>query len=119
MGWKLLSEHWSCKSKGEIILNPMINISILLIVAFILAIITLIIQTTHFLLSLFCLEAILLSAIIITCLIVNIINIDLPFIAILILTLGACEASLGLRLIVSISRKIGSDIINNLTINKC
>jgi NADH:ubiquinone oxidoreductase subunit K len=42
-----------------------------------------------------------------------------PYITIVILTIRVVEARLGLRLLVIISRKHGSDIIKSLTINKC
>lgn len=40
-------------------------------------------------------------------------------ISIVILTFGACEARLGLRLIVIISRYYGRDMLKTLTTNKC
>lgn len=46
-------------------------------------------------------------------------NTSLPQLRIIILTFGACEARLGLRIIVLISRTYGSDKLNSLTINKC
>jgi NADH-ubiquinone oxidoreductase chain 4L len=41
------------------------------------------------------------------------------FFFIIILTIGATEARIGLALLISISRKSGSDIIKSLTIRKC
>lgn len=38
---------------------------------------------------------------------------------VILLSLGACEASLGLALIVTAARTSGNDILNSLTINKC
>lgn len=42
-----------------------------------------------------------------------------PQLTIILLTIRVVEARLGLRLLVIISRKHGSDIIKSLTINKC
>lgn len=97
----------------------MINIIFIIIISFIISLIALIIQHTHFLISLFCLEAIILSMIILISIINIYISIYTPFISIILLTLGACEARLGLSLLVIISRSSGSDILNSLTINKC
>ncbi len=44
---------------------------------------------------------------------------SLGVLRIIILSIGACEARLGLALLVLLARSYGSDIINNLTINKC
>lgn len=46
-------------------------------------------------------------------------NIPIPTISIVILTFGACEASLGLRLIVIMSRYYGRDLFKSLSTNKC
>lgn len=76
-------------------------------------------QRTHLLISLFCLEGIILSLVLYIPSIIYYSNIILPTISIIILTFGACEARLGLSLIVLISRSYGSDIIQSLTTNKC
>lgn len=36
-----------------------------------------------------------------------------------VLTFGACEAAVGLALLVLISRRVGRDILNQLRLNKC
>ena len=41
------------------------------------------------------------------------VSVSIPSISIVILTFGACEARLGLRLIVKISRSSGSDIVTS------
>jgi len=51
--------------------------------------------------------------------IIHITNMPLSTIRIILLTFGACEASLGLRIIVLMSRSYGSDMIKSLRINKC
>lgn len=92
---------------------------LLLLYALLLSIITLITKNKHFLITLLALEAITLILIILISSIsiqTNMINILLR---ILVLTLGACEASIGLRLLVNISRKTGSDMLKSLSINSC
>ena len=46
-------------------------------------------------------------------------NMPLSTISIILLTFGACEARLGLSLIVIISRYYGRDIFKSLSTNKC
>jgi len=82
-------------------------------------ILTLLIQRTHFLISLLCLEGIILRTVLFIPIIIYSISLILPTIRIIILTFGACEASLGLSLLVKISRSYGSDIISSLSTNKC
>lgn len=90
------------------------------LITYIITIITFIIQRTHLLITLLCLEGIILSIVLIlpSCLYFSGI-IRISTLALIILTIGACEARLGLRIIVVISRSHGSDLINNLTSRKC
>jgi len=74
---------------------------------------------SHLLLSLFCLENIILCLVLLISLLTSITAIILPQSSIILLTFGACEARLGLSIIVIISRSYGSDILNSITINKC
>jgi NADH-ubiquinone oxidoreductase chain 4L len=76
-------------------------------------------QQKHLLISLLCLEGIILSLVLYIPCLIYIINLILPTISIILLTFGACEARLGLRIIVLISRSYGSDILKSLTTNKC
>lgn len=76
-------------------------------------------QRSHLLISLLCLEGIILRLVLLIPSIIYARNITLPSLSIILLTFGACEARLGLRIIVLISRSYGSDIIKSLTINKC
>jgi len=85
----------------------------------ILAIIGLIINRKHLLIALLYLEAFMLSLVIIIPLSIIIFSSQSIFISIVLLSVGACEASLGLALIVIISRTYGSDLIRSVTINKC
>ena len=95
------------------------NLTRLLILIFIISTIILLTKNNHLLIALLTLEAITLILIITASSVsmqTNMINILL---SILILTRGACEASIGLSLLVNITRKTGSDIIKNLSINSC
>lgn len=82
-------------------------------------VLALLIQRSHFLIRLLCLEGIILRTVLFVPLIIYSYSLILPTIRIIILTFGACEARLGLRLLVKISRSYGSDIISSLSINKC
>lgn len=103
-------------------LNSMIStpqIYLFLHTAFYALIFTFLIQRHHFLISLFSLEGIILILVAMIPLSLSISNIPAITVSIIILTFGACEASLGLRLIVIISRYYGRDILKSLTTNKC
>lgn len=78
-----------------------------------LAILALLIQQSHFLISLLCLEGIILNIVLLVPIIIYEVSVSIPSISIVILTFGACEARLGLRLIVKISRSSGSDIVTS------
>jgi NADH-ubiquinone oxidoreductase chain 4L len=82
-------------------------------------IITTILQRRHILITLLCLEATTLTLTITAIQYIgDTIQIDI-FFFIIILTIGATEARIGLALLISISRKSGSDIVKSLTIRKC
>lgn len=114
-------KQWSCKSYSGLFLNSMThqNINIFLHIAFYAIVFTFLIQRRHFLISLFSLEGIILTLVAIIPLSLSLTNITIPTIRIIILTFGACEARLGLRLIVMISRYYGRDIFKSLSTNKC
>ena len=82
-------------------------------------IISFLIQKKHLLILLLSLEGVILSLV----LILSIISFSLKtinlFTPIFLLAIGACEAALGLSLLVVITRFYGSDLINSLSINKC
>lgn len=106
----------------DLCLDSMINIhstSILLNLAFIALVFTFLIQQHHFLISLFSLEGIILTLVAIVPLSLTLSNIPIATISIVILTFGACEARLGLSLIVIISRYYGRDLFKSLSTNKC
>lgn len=112
----------SCKSYNGIFLNSMIysqQIILFLHLAFYAVTFTFLIQRQHFLMSLFSLEGIILTLVAIIPLTLSLSNMPIATIRIILLTFGACEARLGLSLIVIISRYYGRDIFKSLSINKC
>lgn len=76
-------------------------------------------QHKHLLIALLCLEGIILTLVLFVPTVLYISEMTIPTLRIIILTFGACEARLGLRILVYMSRSYGSDIINSATINKC
>lgn len=97
------------------------NISILVLTqaSIYAALFTLLLQHTHFLIALLSLEGIMLATVLFVPISINDCGISIQFIRIVILTIGACEARLGLSLIVNISRSHGSDLISTLSLRKC
>lgn len=91
----------------------------LLISSYIATLVSFFIHHSKFLLSLLCLEGILLSLVILIPFSISYYSNPTYTTALIILTMGACEARLGLSLVVKISRNNGSDNISILTINKC
>lgn len=85
----------------------------------IIAIINLIINKSHFLHVLLCLEIITLSMLLYLSFYFIIFNLSTPLLSVIILTLGACEARLGLTLLVIIVRIFGNDILKNISVRKC
>lgn len=95
------------------------NTSTLLLIIVILSLLILAHQRNHILITLLRLEFLILSIAALALFnIGNNINLH-TFTMPLILTLGAIEASLGLALLISITRKSGSDLTSSLTIIKC
>jgi NADH-ubiquinone oxidoreductase chain 4L len=113
------TQHWSCKSKIENSLSSMNRLISLIILSICSAILALIIQQSHFLIALLCLEGIILNIVLFVPLIMYNLALFVPSIRIIMLTFGACEASLGLSLIVKMSRSFGSDILLTSSTNKC
>jgi len=101
------------------LLKPM-NLMSLFQISYILALLAFISQRYHLLITLLCLEGIILSAVLLIpsfLFIARITNISI--FALVILTLGACEARVGLRILVNMSRSYGSDIFKSISSNKC
>lgn len=96
------------------------NTLMLVQIPYIFAITSFLIQRTHFLIRLLCLEGIILSLVLLVPISLRFASINISAIYVLvILTIGACEARLGLSLIVIISGNTGSDILISTSINKC
>jgi NADH-ubiquinone oxidoreductase chain 4L len=95
------------------------NYIILIEVCSLVSIFGLIVNKKHLLISLLYLEAFILRLVIIIPMCLSIIISQSIFISIVLLSIGACEARLGLALLVMISRSYGSDLISGIFINKC
>nr|BDI12963.1 NADH dehydrogenase subunit 4l [Abarenicola claparedi oceanica] len=83
------------------------------------SIMALIIQRKHLLMSLLALEGMILTLALFLALLMGSISQLETFLCIILLTFGACEASLGLALLVCMTRSYGTDLVKSLTINKC
>nr|YP_010869763.1 NADH dehydrogenase subunit 4L [Dendrobaena veneta]WGU49271.1 NADH dehydrogenase subunit 4L [Dendrobaena veneta] len=83
------------------------------------AILNLITNQSHFLMTLLSLEGITLSLVLFVPISLSLINISNPMVSVILLTFGACEASIGLSLLVLMSRSYGTDMLSSLTVNKC
>lgn len=95
------------------------DIIFLLPVLTVTTIIALVFQRDHLLIRLLILERIILTLAFLLIILSGNFNNEETFIAIILLTFGACEARLGLALLVSIIRNYGTDLIYALTISKC
>nr|BDQ44300.1 NADH dehydrogenase subunit 4L [Pheretima iizukai] len=85
----------------------------------ILAMTNMLFNQSHFLMTLLSLEGITLSLVLFVPLMLM--NCSAPNISmsVILLTFGACEASLGLGLMVFMSRSYGNDMLKSLTATKC
>nr|NP_009247.1 NADH dehydrogenase subunit 4L [Platynereis dumerilii]AAF02691.1 NADH dehydrogenase subunit 4L [Platynereis dumerilii] len=82
----------------------------------ILSITCVILQRQHLLMALLALEAMILALII---MMIVILSTSWSMFIIVMLTFGACEASLGLACMTAMSRSYGNDRLNSLSSNKC
>nr|BDQ43702.1 NADH dehydrogenase subunit 4L [Metaphire tosaensis] len=85
----------------------------------IMATINMLFNQTHFLMTLLSLEGITLSLVLFVPLMLMNCSAPNAALAVILLTFGACEASLGLGLMVSMSRSFGNDMLKSLTSTKC
>nr|CVK87356.1 NADH dehydrogenase subunit 4L [Placobdella parasitica] len=83
------------------------------------ALLNLMLYKNHFLHLLLCLEIITLSMLMFLSMNFLLMNIPLPLVSVVMLTLGACEASLGLTLLVLMVRLFGNDYMSNISMSKC
>uniref|UniRef100_A0A7N4PX06 NADH-ubiquinone oxidoreductase chain 4L n=1 Tax=Sarcophilus harrisii TaxID=9305 RepID=A0A7N4PX06_SARHA len=98
----------------------MLSININLIVAFTLALIGVLIYRSHLISTLLCLEGIILSLfILITLLITHFHIFSISIIPLILLVFSACEAGIGLALLVKISTTHGNDYVQNLNLLQC
>nr|BDQ44066.1 NADH dehydrogenase subunit 4L [Pheretima lactea] len=85
----------------------------------ILAMINMLFNQSHFLMTLLSLEGITLSLVLFVPLVLMNSTAPNTSMSVIMLTFGACEASLGLGLMVSMSRSYGNDMLKSLTAAKC
>nr|QUT13273.1 NADH dehydrogenase subunit 4L [Nais communis] len=83
------------------------------------AMVGLMMNSKHLLMALLYLEAFMLSLVMLIPLTLIIFSSQSMFISIVLLSVGACEASLGLAMMVMMSRTYGSDLMSSTTMNKC
>ncbi|NP_944667.1 NADH dehydrogenase subunit 4L (mitochondrion) [Kogia breviceps] len=97
---------------------PLIHINIMM--AFIMSLVGLLMYRSHLMSALLCLEGMMLSLFILTALLA----LDSHFILasmipIILLVFAACEAAIGLALLVMISSTYGTDYVQNLNLLRC
>nr|YP_009186412.1 NADH dehydrogenase subunit 4L [Castor fiber]WEG23710.1 NADH dehydrogenase subunit 4L [Castor fiber subsp. birulai]WGT73995.1 NADH dehydrogenase subunit 4L [Castor fiber subsp. birulai]CBX20864.1 nadh dehydrogenase subunit 4L [Castor fiber]CBX20876.1 nadh dehydrogenase subunit 4L [Castor fiber]CBX20888.1 nadh dehydrogenase subunit 4L [Castor fiber] len=91
-----------------------------LFLAFLASLLGALIYRSHLMSSLLCLEGMMLSIFITTTLITLNFNITLSFmLPIIILVFAACEAAVGLALLVTMSNTYGTDYVQNLNLLQC
>lgn len=97
---------------------PLIYINIIL--AFTMALVGLFIYRSHLISSLLCLEGLILSLFVIITLTILSTHLTLTnILPIILLVFAACEAALGLSLLVKTSNTYGIDYVHNLNLLKC
>nr|YP_002519880.1 NADH dehydrogenase subunit 4L [Myrmecobius fasciatus]ACK57361.1 NADH dehydrogenase subunit 4L [Myrmecobius fasciatus]QSH39824.1 NADH dehydrogenase subunit 4L [Myrmecobius fasciatus]CBJ55436.1 NADH dehydrogenase subunit 4L [Myrmecobius fasciatus] len=98
----------------------MLTINLNLIMAFLLALMGVLIYRTHLMSTLLCLEGMMLSLFIMMCLLMSHFHMFSMAIApLILLVFSACEAGIGLALLVKISGTHGNDHIHNLNLLQC
>nr|ACJ05527.1 NADH dehydrogenase subunit 4L [Microcebus murinus]ACJ05531.1 NADH dehydrogenase subunit 4L [Microcebus murinus]ACJ05539.1 NADH dehydrogenase subunit 4L [Microcebus murinus]ACJ05543.1 NADH dehydrogenase subunit 4L [Microcebus murinus]ACJ05547.1 NADH dehydrogenase subunit 4L [Microcebus murinus] len=96
------------------------SISINIILAFTAALLGMLMFRSHMMSSLLCLEGMMLSMFILSTLIILNMQLTMSFIMpILLLVFAACEAAIGLALLVTVSNTYGLDYIQNLNLLQC
>ncbi|YP_006883662.1 NADH dehydrogenase subunit 4L (mitochondrion) [Sarcophilus harrisii] len=98
----------------------MLSINMNLIVAFALALVGVLIYRSHLMSTLLCLEGMMLSLfILMTLLITHFHMFSMSMLPLILLVFSACEAGIGLALLVKISTTHGNDYIQNLNLLQC
>nr|YP_009114622.1 NADH dehydrogenase subunit 4L [Varecia variegata]AII98205.1 NADH dehydrogenase subunit 4L [Varecia variegata] len=96
------------------------SIFINIILAFIIALLGMLIFRSHLMSSLLCLESMMLSMFILSTLTILSLHLTTSFMMpILLLVFAACEAAVGLALLVTVSNTYGLDYIQNLNLLQC
>nr|NP_071692.1 NADH dehydrogenase subunit 4L [Chalinolobus tuberculatus]Q9G3R5.1 RecName: Full=NADH-ubiquinone oxidoreductase chain 4L; AltName: Full=NADH dehydrogenase subunit 4L [Chalinolobus tuberculatus]AAG37938.1 NADH dehydrogenase subunit 4L [Chalinolobus tuberculatus] len=91
-----------------------------IMLAFSTSLLGLLMYRSHLMSSLLCLEGLVLSLFVLTTLMVLTINLTLTnLLPIILLVFAACEAALGLSLLVVVSNTYGVDYVQNLNLLKC
>nr|AVW86147.1 NADH dehydrogenase subunit 4L [Lepidonotus sp. YZ-2018] len=80
---------------------------------------TMVSQRNHLLMTLLALEAMILNLMIFAMLFSSSSSMPELFLAMIILTFGACEAALGLACLVKMTRSFGNDLISSSSLNQC
>nr|AVW86094.1 NADH dehydrogenase subunit 4L [Levensteiniella iris] len=81
--------------------------------------ITLLTQRSHLLMALLTLEAMILNLMLLLLMSSNLTSVLNLFLAMIMLTFGACEATLGLACLVKMTRKFGNDLISSTNLQAC
>nr|AVW86234.1 NADH dehydrogenase subunit 4L [Pholoe pallida] len=82
-------------------------------------ILTMILQRKHVLMALLAFEAMILSLTYMLLISTQPLNGNELFLSLILLSFGACEASLGLAVLVAMTRSTGSDRISSSSLSKC
>nr|YP_009370156.1 NADH dehydrogenase subunit 4L [Pontoscolex corethrurus]ANJ60060.1 NADH dehydrogenase subunit 4L [Pontoscolex corethrurus] len=98
-------------------MNP--NMALLIALLPFVTITNLIINQYHLLMTLLSLEGVMLTLVLLAPLMLTLVNAPNISLSVILLSMGACEASLGLSLMVIMSRNYGTDMLNLLSMNKC
>nr|YP_009414320.1 NADH dehydrogenase subunit 4L [Phaner electromontis]AIW64410.1 NADH dehydrogenase subunit 4L [Phaner electromontis]AIW64423.1 NADH dehydrogenase subunit 4L [Phaner electromontis] len=98
----------------------MLSISTNIILAYIIALLGMLVFRSHLMSSLLCLEGMMLSMFILCTLITLSMHFTMSFmIPIMLLVFAACEAAVGLALLVMVSNTYGLDYVQNLNLLQC
>nr|YP_009024153.1 NADH dehydrogenase subunit 4L [Erpobdella octoculata]AGL34609.1 NADH dehydrogenase subunit 4L [Erpobdella octoculata]WDA96139.1 NADH dehydrogenase subunit 4L [Whitmania pigra] len=91
----------------------------LLLIVPIMCVVNVVFHATSLLMILLSLEAMMLSVMFMLIGSSMFIEMSIPMISVMVLSVSACETSLGLSILVIMSRSYGSDMVNLLSMSKC
>lgn len=112
-------KQWPCKSKTGSRPKSVLSLLMLTLLIPLIIVVTFMMQQNHLLMTLLALEGITLSLVLTIPLTLTINLIPVSATCVIMLSIGACEARLGLALIVAASRYTGNDILSAISMNKC